>query len=135
MLFYSWWICSEFEKTSGNKKTWKLEDLKTRELKNKSPSLQGNLPWSNISFWEPPSLTQQYHLPSSCFRLRLSSKHVNLWILTIPLEGWACSDFFKSFRSVLEQGPSAKSFRSHLFCFFIITFRSVPFRPIPFHSE
>ena len=33
--------------------------------------------------------------------------------------------FFKSFRSILEQGPSAKWFRSR--SFFLVSFRSVPF--------
>ena len=41
--------------------------------------------------------------------------------------------FLKSFRSVLERGPSDKSFRSR--SFFVVSFRYVPFRPVPFRSE
>ena len=38
------------------------------------------------------------------------------------------STFLKSFRSVLERGPSDKSFRSR--SFFVVLFRSVPFRSV-----
>ena len=41
--------------------------------------------------------------------------------------------FLKSFPSVLERGPSDKSFHSR--SFFVISFRYIPFRPIPFCSE
>ena len=51
--------------------------------------------------------------------------------------------FLKSFRSVLERGPSAESFRSRSFFlnrsvlvpFFLNRSVLVPFRPVPFHSE
>ena len=41
--------------------------------------------------------------------------------------------FLKSFPSVLERGPSDKSFHSR--SFFVVSFRYIPFRPFPFCSE
>ena len=38
--------------------------------------------------------------------------------------------FLKLFRSILERGPSDKSFRSH--SFFVVSFRSIPSRSVPF---
>ena len=64
------------------------------------------------------------------------------WELSIQLpnqnwiswdEGWARFDFLKQFRSVLERGPSARSFCS---CsFFFNRFVIVPFRPVSFRSK
>ena len=41
--------------------------------------------------------------------------------------------FLKSFRSILEQGPSAKSFRSRSTFYYLSVL--VPFHPVPFRSE
>ena len=66
---------------------------------------------------------------STCFRnLKEKCSHLrNLSQWTISRAGHVPT-FLKSFRSVLEQGPSDKSFRS---CsFFVVSFRYVPFRAV-----
>ena len=56
----------------------------------------------------------------------LSTQHI--YISTgVPRAGHVPT-FLKSFRSILERGPSDKSFRSR--SFFVVSFRSVPFRSV-----
>ena len=51
----------------------------------------------------------------------------------VPFRAGHVPTFLKSFRSVLERGPSARSFRSRSFIF--NRFVLVPFHPVPFRSE
>ena len=70
------------------------------------------------------------------FHLKRKQPHLQVGFdcIFIPLaRAGQVPTFLKSFRSVLERGPSAKSFRSCSSFFYCSVL--VPFRPVPFRSE